>query len=257
MPGTKRKDAANHGGGQLAKQARADSAAGATLTHTELYARYHRAEAALRVEQVARTSAEATLGMVVDKAQSAFPRYQECSERLQAALNANASLSDRMAAAQAQVADKEQELSRMAVEVRVLRQLLDESGGVGGGAAAPSSDAAPSARLLAELKEQLLTVKVSSEELAASAASAAERTLRAALEKGSAGRADASAAGGGADGATAAAELAEKLKASEEALEKMRKAARSWKSKFEQAKQAAAAAQAAPAAAEPPAARGA
>ena len=88
-----------------------------SLTRTEVYARYHDAEAALRTERFRAAEAEEQLMRLVSKVHVQLPIYQERSSRLQAALDANALLSQRLATAQASDREKRKELDELGVEV--------------------------------------------------------------------------------------------------------------------------------------------
>ena len=82
----------------VAKRQRVEAdPAEAALGRTEVYARYHHAEAALRDERERASAAEEQLQRLLGRLQTQLPVYREQSERLRGALESNASLSQRLA----------------------------------------------------------------------------------------------------------------------------------------------------------------
>ena len=160
-----------------AKRARMDPGASvspgeANSAHsrTEVYAMYHQAEASMRAERERAEQAEAQLARLVSELEVKLPVYRDRSERLKTALTANAGLSERLAAAVAEVEGKRRECERLGLEVKVLRSLADEL------AAGGSTDVAP-------LKEELLRLKLGAQKREADAVADVVRHALASLRR--------------------------------------------------------------------------
>ena len=113
------------GDAHAAKRARVDAGppiggsgeAGTALSRTELYAMYHGAEETLRVERERANDAEAQLARLLAELDTQLPIYKERSERLKAALQANTSLSERLASAHKETERLTGETGRLELEV--------------------------------------------------------------------------------------------------------------------------------------------
>ena len=99
------------------------------LSRTEVYTRYHEAEASLRAERERASEAEAQLELVLGKLQAQLPIYQDKTERLRLALESNESLSGRLAAAVGAERESKREAEKQQLEVQVLRSLTNQLSG--------------------------------------------------------------------------------------------------------------------------------
>ena len=150
------------------------------LSRTEVYAKYHDAEAALRTERERATEAEGQLELVLDKLQKQLPVYHDKTERLRHALASNESLSGRLATAFGAEQQSKAEAERLQLEVQVLAALAKELTGdlvskVGGSA----EDAV---QQVVVIQEELLREQLGFKQREAEAVAAAERPLLAAVE---------------------------------------------------------------------------
>jgi hypothetical protein len=170
---------------------RAEPPGHAALTRTEVYVRFHEAEASARAATERATVAEDQLGRVVSQVQEKLGVHLERSAQLTATSESNARLSERLSAAVREQEAREKEVAELRVEVTQLRSSFAP---VSRSSFAPVSfiitrrvpaqrDAAlASAKEMAatkgvptdarELRQSLLREKLSSERRAAAAAKA-------------------------------------------------------------------------------------
>ena len=96
LPAAKRQKT---GAAPQAAASSSDDGGDPALSRTEVYVKYHEAEAARRAERERATEAETQLELVLEKLQKQLPVYHDKSERLRQALESNESLSGRLASA--------------------------------------------------------------------------------------------------------------------------------------------------------------
>jgi hypothetical protein len=150
------------------------------LSRTEVYTKFHEAEAALRVERERASEAEGQLELVLEKLQKQLPVYHDKTERLRHALASNESLSGRLATAIGAEQQSKTEAARLQLEVQVQAALAKELTGklaskVGGGAEGAVQQAVV-------IQEELLREQLGSKQREAEAVAKAERPLLAAIE---------------------------------------------------------------------------
>ena len=150
------------------------------LSRTEVYAKFHEAEAALRVERERASEAEGQLELVLEKLQKQLPVYHDKTERLRHALASNESLSGRLAAAIVAEQKSKAEAGRLQLEVQVQAALAKELTGELASKLGGSAEGAVQQAVV--IQEELLREQLGSKQREVEAVANAERPLLAALE---------------------------------------------------------------------------
>ena len=150
------------------------------LSRTEVYAKFHEAEAALRVERERASEAEGQLELVLEKLQKQLPVYHDKTERLRHALASNESLSGRLAAAIVAEQKSKAEAARLQLEVQVQAALAKELTGELASKLGASAEGA--VQQVVVIQEELLREQLGGKQRETEAVANAERPLLAALE---------------------------------------------------------------------------
>ena len=150
------------------------------LSRTEVYAKFHEAEAALRVERERASEAEGQLELVLEKLQKQLPVYHDKTERLRHALASNESLSGRLAAAIVAEQKSKAEAARLQLEVQVQAALAKELTGELASKLGGSAEGA--VQQVVVIQEELLREQLGGKQRETEAVANAERPLLAALE---------------------------------------------------------------------------
>ena len=150
------------------------------LSRTEVYAKFHEAEAALRVERERASEAEGQLELVLEKLQKQLPVYHDKTERLRHALASNESLSGRLAAAIVAEQKSKAEAARLQLEVQVQTALAKELTGELASKLGGSAEGA--VQQVVVIQEELLREQLGGKQRETEAVANAERPLLAALE---------------------------------------------------------------------------